>query len=220
MKKPKKKTKSQRTSSRRRALSMSEAQMKKNLHRKILEVMSRHTEIKCSGRGLDRDGNEYAYTEAAEVFTAYGQAMRELGLTIIPIEKNAVLGKTAYMIYVKYRLTDVDTGYSEIIAGTGLGTNGQWAANTAQTLALKQALLETFNASWPQPPEYKEIVKTEAQDVFGPAQTTEEVMEAMRKYFETKGVTNGQTSDTKNRARKKQPHKVGRKTQSKKSSRR
>jgi len=220
-KKTKKTTRKSKKSSKRQESRVSETAMKIRFHQKILEVMNQHPEIQCTGRGVDLDGNEYAYTEAAEVFSAYGQTMRELGLTCIPIEKTAVLGKNAYMIHVKFKLTDVDTGYSEIITGSGLGSNGQWAANTAQTLALKQALLETFNASWPQPPDYKDLVKKEAQNVFGSAHSPEEVVQAVKDYFGsfqlTKGQKDGRTSDSTNTSRTRRSHSSGRETSDKKS---
>lgn len=199
---------------RKRKVILTEAECRVKLHRKILEVMNRHTEIECSGQGVDFDGNEYRYTEAEVVFKEYGQSMRDLGLTCIPIEKTAILGKTAYMIQARYKLTDTDTGYSEVITGCGLGTNGQWAANTAQTLALKQALLETFGASWPQPEKYKDIVKKEAERVFSQADTPEQVRQVLDDFFgnyQTKGKENGAERNPTSRSTKRQPNRIGRK---------
>lgn len=214
-KKTKKKTKAQKPQKRKkRKVILTESECRVRFHQKILEVMNRHTEIECSGRGVDFDGNEYGYTEAEVVFREYGRSMRDLGLTCIPIEKTAVLGKTAYMIQAKYKLTDTDTGYSEIITGCGLGTNGQWAANTAQTLALKQALLETFGASWPQPEEYKDIVKKEAEKVFGQAETPEQVRQVLNDFFGNypmKGKENGTERNSASGSPKGQSHRVGRK---------
>lgn len=199
---------------RKRKVILTEAECRVKFHQKILEVMNRHTEIECSGRGVDFDGNEYGYTEAEVVFREYGGSMRDLGLTCIPIEKTAVLGKTAYMIQAKYKLTDTDTGYSEIITGCGLGTNGMWAANSAQTLALKQALLETFGASWPQPEEYKDIVKKEAEKVFSQADTPEQVKQVLDDFFGNytmKGKENGTERNPASQSPKGQSNRTGRK---------
>lgn len=212
-KKAKKKAKAKKPQ--KRKVILTEAECRVRFHQKILEVMNRHTEIECSGRGVDFDGNEYGYTEAEVVFRQYGQSMRDLGLTCIPIEKTAVLGKTAYMIQSRYKLTDTDTGYSEVITGCGLGTNGQWAANTAQTLALKQALLETFGASWPQPEEYRKVVKKEAERVFGQAETPEQVKQVLYDFFGNypmKGKEDGKKRNPASGSAKGQSNRIGGKT--------
>ena len=172
-------------------------------HQKIHQIMMEHPEFECGMRGQSND-DEFGYVEADKVFRAYGDSMRNAGLTCIPVEENATLGRTAYMLTVKFQITDIETGYSEYIVGSGLGVNGEWSANTAATLALKQALLQTFMASWPQPEDIRSQVKRTAENVFGPASSIEDVRQLMDEYFsQVKEKKDGNSRNTKNRRSKK-----------------
>jgi hypothetical protein len=79
----------------------------------------------------------------------------------------------------------------------GQGNNGVWAVNSAQTVALKQALLELFGAYW----EEAEDAKREEVNYWdrqGTPQTAGEVIEAMRQFFGEYDVAKAK-QDAKNR---------------------
>jgi hypothetical protein len=65
-----------------------------------------------------------------------------------------------------------------------MGMNGQWAANTAQTNAKKQAMLETFNCSWPQPEDVREMATKAAKKAFNKVSQPESIGDAIQEYFD------------------------------------
>jgi len=148
------------------------------LHRKIHAVMKENPEIKCTLVGEDQD-RKFGICEAAEVFRRYNEAMAKHNLTFIPMAVNPTLGNGCVLVRATYRITDITTGYFETVQGCGLGMNGQWAANTAQTIALKQALLNSFTCSWPQPEEYRDEVQRVASRTFGAAQSPQQLRDAI-----------------------------------------
>ena len=152
------------------------------LHRKIHAVMAENPEIKCTLVGEDED-RKFGICEAAGVFKMYNQAMAKHNLTFIPMAVNPTLGNGCVLVRATYRITDITTGYFETVQGVGLGTNGQWAANTGQTLALKQALLNTFTCSWPQPEDFREEVQRVSTRMFGPAQSPQQISEVIKDFF-------------------------------------
>lgn len=152
------------------------------LHKKISAVMKENPEIKCTLVGEDED-RKFGICEAAGVFRMYNQAMAKHNLTFIPMAVNPTLGNGCVLVRATYRITDITTGYFETVQSCGFGMNGQWSANTAQTLALKQALLNTFICSWPQPEEYREEVQRVAARTFGPAQSPQQLNEAIKEFF-------------------------------------
>lgn len=152
------------------------------LHRKIHAVMAENPEIKCTLVGEDED-RKFGICEAAGVFKMYNQAIAKHNLTFIPMAVNPTLGNGCVLVRVTYRITDITTGYFETVQGCGFGMNGQWSANTAQTLALKQALLNTFTCSWPQPEDYRDEVQRVARKTFGPAQSPQQISEAIKEFF-------------------------------------
>jgi|TARA_R100000501_G_C2620416_1_gene113673 hypothetical protein len=175
-------------------------ELKARFARKCFHVMHLVPEIDCTG--ID-DEREYAYTEAHHVYRRYREAFAEVGLTIMPVldDKTQLLhlGRGMFQATVVYEVTDIDTGYSERGIGVGLGINGVWAANSAQTRAMKQFLIQTFLASWQPPPDLKAIVyqnmkdfdqsKVEATAVqnFGKPineMTSEEAASAVGSFFE------------------------------------
>lgn len=102
--------------------------------------------------------------EAKDVFKQIGKAMKEVGLSMYPIPKDedkATARETAraFIVEVTYELSDNETGYSIKVLGMGAGCNGQWALNTAQTLAKKQAMLSTFNVSYGRPDDPKRLAQ-------------------------------------------------------------
>lgn len=142
-----------------RVANLSEMELKARLDRKRFKVMHLVPEIDCTG--VD-DEREYAYTEAHHVYRRYREAFAEVGLMVMPVLDDRTqclhLGRGMFQVTVVYEVTDIDTGYSIRGIGIGLGFNGVWAANSAQTRALKQFLIQTFLASWQPPADLKNIV--------------------------------------------------------------
>ena len=132
------------------------------LYWKINEVTKLVPKIKCEIPEVGDEGEgTYYYTEAAEVFLRYSKAFMQLGLTFLPVpgKSKVTLDGRFYKADMTYELTDVDTGYSIFVFGSGLGGNWVWSANTAQTVTRKQALLNTFGCSYGQPESAKKTVK-------------------------------------------------------------
>lgn len=159
-------------------IELSEQEKSIHLHRKISAVMKENPKIDCTLVGEDED-RKFGICEAAEVFRMYNQAMAKHDLTFIPMAVMPTLGNGCVLVRVTYRITDITTGYFETVQGCGFGMNGQWSANTAQTLALKQALLNTFTCSWPQPEDYRQEVQRVSRNVFGPAQSPQQLRDAI-----------------------------------------
>ncbi len=163
--------------------------------KKCIEVMIAVGTIQCTGTVEGEDGTTYSYTEAAHVFKEYREAFINAGLTIRPFaspemkpELTTAGRNTTVLGY--YKITDATTGYYEISWGIGIGLNAFWAANTAQTLAMKQCLLNCHLADWPQPPEYKETCKAELRQFNLSTASADEVVEKMGEFFSKKGDQN------------------------------
>lgn len=154
------------------------------LYQKINLILAENPTLECELEGEDDEGRKYGYLEAARVFRTYNQAFKKHHLTIAPVNITPTLGNNCVLVNAVYQLTDSETGYSINIAGCGLGCNGQWAANSGQTLALKQALLATFLCSWPQPESFRDEVNRDAVKTFGPANSPVQIKEAMTEFFE------------------------------------
>lgn len=152
------------------------------LHNKIHAVMKENPEILCTFVGEDED-RKFGICEAAAVFRMYNRALSKHSITSIVSDLELTLGSHCVLARIQLKLTDITTGYSEYIYGGGLGMNGQWAANTAQTLAMKEALLLSFVCSWPQPEKYREEVQRVASRTFGPAQSPQQISEAIKEFF-------------------------------------
>ena len=152
------------------------------LHQKIHAVMKENPEILCKLVGED-EGRKFGICEAAEVFRMYNQALVKHSMTSIVSDLDLTLGKNCVLANMKLKITDITTGWYEKFCGGGLGMNGQWSANTAQTLAAKEAMLLSFVCSWPQPEEYKEEVMRMARNTFGPARSPEQISEAIEEFF-------------------------------------
>ena len=161
------------------------------LHRKIQLIMDKVPVIEASGYEIDELDNDYYYTEAATVFEVYTEAMVSVGLTFVPIHAETCFEHRAYKATVTYRVTDVDTGAYIDVVGVGLGANGIWSYNSAQTVARKQALLNTFGASYPQPPDTKKDVR-KAVKMFRPLDmilTCKSAVQEVDDYFAEKFKT-------------------------------
>ncbi len=130
--------------------------LKHRIHRKILYMMMATSHIDCTHYEANEDTDEqYAYTMACEVIDHFSPLLVANGLTLIPIDTDLKADPRpsirAYILNSKYLLTDVDTGYGITLAASAIGCNGQWSGNTAQTLAHKQVLLNTFMCGQKQP---------------------------------------------------------------------
>ncbi len=193
------------------------------LQSKILQIMGMIPTIECTGQEQSEDGEDmYYYTEAAEVFKVYSKAFVEIGLTFLPISAVTIEDRRAYRATVTYRLTDVETGQYQDVVAVGLGCNGVWALNSAQTVARKQALLNMFGASYPQPKTAEQVVR-KAVKMFRPieALSAGEAMEEMKQYFSQEKQNEDNASESgksvrsgkrpaKSRSGKNNPAKTGR----------
>ena len=141
---------------------MPDHRAKAGLYQKIHKVSALIPVIECTRKEQDGEGAEaeiYYYTEAAVVFELYSHAFRVVGLTFTPVGIKTYMDGGFYRADMKYRVTDIETGYSIDVVGSGLGGNGGWSLNTAQTVARKQMLLNTFGAAYKQPESMKDVVK-------------------------------------------------------------
>ncbi len=122
------------------------------LLQKMYKVSGMIPEIKSTSEELDEESGEtYFYTEAKEVFGKYQQAFQEVGIMFMPVGMREYNDGRFYRATIRYAIYDVETGFCIKVVATGLGCNGGWALNTCQTVARKQALLNTFGASYGQP---------------------------------------------------------------------
>lgn len=150
------------------------------LDRKRLQVKALLPEIECTGR--EKCGDEIIpFTEAEIVREKFFAVFESIGLTICPIAGPGMMPQIAFQgrmfaVVGCYRITDIDTGYSVISWGVGIGINGDWAANTAQTRAMKQFLLGSFETNWKDP--------TKSNYVPLPLISPAEAVEAMKQYFD------------------------------------
>ena len=124
--------------------------------------------VPCSAIGQDRQGARYCHTRADTIFATYRQQCAKHGLVIRRVsgetrvaeyddsykdpDGRLVKTKTIGARYEGiWEIRDVETGQTEQFAGSGDGDNYVWSTNSAQTNARKQALLDYFEAAWPQP---------------------------------------------------------------------
>ena len=135
----------------------------------------------------------------------YFAAFDEVGLQVRPYASSHMMpqltiGAGFCGILGCFEIVDTETGYSVIGWGAGLGRNGFWAANTAQTLAMKQFLISSFGANWKDPKDDKfhAVIGKEIHDM-----TPKEAIEGMERFFggqgtikDLKGEPNGTTNTT------------------------
>ncbi len=156
-----------------------------NLHIKKLNIMASHPIMPCSAIAKGRDGAYYAYTEACKVYATYFKACLEARLVIRRITGRSINAEydeswkdkegvwhTVKIACVRYEGTweimDVETGEKETFDGAGDGNNYIWSCNSAQTVAKKQALLDYFEAAWPQPNDFTELIREEIAGLAAP----------------------------------------------------
>jgi len=154
------------------------------LHYKISEIRQAVPEPPCTGVGIDPSYNEFRYTRAEEIISTYREQMNQFNLTLVPVGCRTFKDEFSYRVEMVFELTDIDTGYSERYSACGLGTNGVWSLNSAQTVALKQCLLMIFGASWPNDLEdYVQKHPFDIHDVFR-NRTWQELKKELEAFFD------------------------------------
>ena len=162
-------------------------QMSLGIYEKIHLIALEHPEFEGGGSGADPDGEAYTYVKAEQVFKAYGDSFRKHNLVLIPKEKEVTELHRMVAVIAAFDIVDIDSSQKVTIMGVGCGHNGFWAANTASTLALKQALLETFSACWPQVAEQAAVLKAEAREVLGGTEKLGEILskvDELNRFFD------------------------------------
>jgi len=145
------------------------------LHEKKLQIMREVPEMPCSAFGRDNQGLRFAHTQAEKVYAIYRQKTLEYGLTIRNIDlvvsnikytDEVKVGEdwkkvevTAVLCAGNWEIRDNATGQTEEFGGIAIGDNYVWSANSAQTVAKKQALLDYFETAWPQPTDWAKLVR-------------------------------------------------------------
>ncbi|KPK42090.1 MAG: hypothetical protein AMJ65_08190 [Phycisphaerae bacterium SG8_4] len=172
------------------------------LFAKLMAVCDEITQFEASRNPAEgSEGIEFGYTRAAEVLAEYGRAFRAHRLHWRPIHKQLHVTVRQVFITVEYELTDVDTGYSIRFTGIGQGNNGVWAVNSAQTVALKQALLEMGMVYWEEPPE-PERESPNPWDYQDQPHTAAEAIEALGEFFANYKAAKAAADDKKRRKQK------------------
>jgi hypothetical protein len=128
------------------------------LLQKIDRIKDRIPDIEPTGECRDKETDEllFRYTEAQHVFKVYRAECDVEGLHYRPyadehIQPRAVAVGNMPMLIATFCIEDIKTGARIIGCGTGMGRNLDWSGNTANTRALKQFLLTTFEATWEDP---------------------------------------------------------------------
>lgn len=153
------------------------------LHGKKLLILKEIPLMPCSAISKDRQGLMYAHTQATRVYKTYREICLRHGLTTRRIKgattnieypevfwkdgvANVVLVK-AVLFEGEWEIRDSETGQTETFGGSGIGDNRVWSANSAQTVAKKQALLDYFETAWPQPTDWAKVVRESMEQLKG-----------------------------------------------------
>lgn len=170
-----------------------------NLHTKKLQIMKAIPMMPCSAVSKDRQGLAFAHTRATEVYNRYREECSKRKLVIRRIE--GMLSNQQYVMDIHtgegwdtkevvcacfegvWEITDIESGEKETFGGSGYGDNDIWSANSAQTVAKKQALLDYFEVAWPQPTNLKKIIKQELADL-----SQEDLRQALQEIIPIPGV--------------------------------
>lgn len=153
------------------------------LHGKKLLILKEIPIMPCSAISKDRQGLMYAHTQATKVYNTYREICLKYGLTTRRTKgvtsnieypevfwkdgvPNVVLVK-AVLFEGEWEIRDSETGQTETFGGSGIGDNRVWSANSAQTVAKKQALLDYFETAWPQPTDWCRVVREALEELKG-----------------------------------------------------
>lgn len=151
------------------------------LHNKKLAIMAAVPIMPCSMVSKDKYGALFAHTRAVKVFATYYQECLKYGLTIRLVElemsdvdlvefrmvdeKWVEYKKSYSRANCKFIITDSASGEHEMFCGSGLGENSVWSDTSAQTVAMKQALLLYFATAWPEPTSILDVVKDQLKNL-------------------------------------------------------
>jgi len=148
------------------------------LQGKKLEILAEVPIMPCSVLSRDWQGNRYAHTQAEKVYQVYRQECLDRDLTIRRIEGRTtdckisdrdsdgnVFERAGILFEGVWEIKDRETGETETFGGSGQGVNGVWSANSAQTVAKKQALLDYFETAWPQPTDHLKVIRESLEAV-------------------------------------------------------
>lgn len=181
--------------------------LKARLAKKVMAVAGEWEGFEATGKGVDvspgkEEGSEFAYTRSEVVFKKYAELCRTNGLWWRPISAKLTVHYRTVWAECDFELVDVDTGFAVTFSGIGQGNNGVWAVNSAQTVALKQALLELFMAYWtaPEDPAREKVDYFAAfKAITSPADLIMEMQALLDKNSEiikTKGKKDGNSNRT------------------------
>jgi len=170
-----------------------------NLHIKKLQIMEAIPMMPCSAISKDRQGLAFAHTRATEVYNRYREECGKRKLVIRRIEGTMTNKRYVFDIHREegwdtkevicacfegvWEITDVKSGEKETFGGSGYGDNDIWSANSAQTIAKKQALLDYFEVAWPQPTNLTKIIKQELADI-----SQEELHQVLQEIIPIPGI--------------------------------
>ena len=159
---------------------------------KIDRIKARVPHIEPTGECKDESGEVlFHFTEAQHVFEIYREQCDMEGLHYRPyavehIQPKAIAIGSMPLVIGTFCIEDRQTGARLIGWGSGMGANRDWSGNTANTRALKQFLLTTFEALWKDPldPKHnKEQLKAQVRDELI-ADGTMSAIDELRTYFD------------------------------------
>lgn len=163
-------------------------EMRRRLAKKVMVIVERCPGFETMGVGAEDgkekgEGIQFGYTTARQVFEQYAKLCRDVGLWYRQVDCRITITLRQVFVESQFELVDVDTGYSVMFAGAGQGCNSVWAINSAQTVALKQALLEMFMSYWVEA-EDKAREKVDYYAAFKAIQSPAELMDQMAQVFD------------------------------------
>jgi hypothetical protein len=131
------------------------------LQRKILLIAGECPEIEATGEIAEQTGEAFKFTVYCDVMKRLVPLLVKHRLTFVPYADSEHPTKLDYIhgwhyLTTHYRLGDAETGYGIIVPGFGM--NRWWAADSAGTLALKHALLQTLHIHWDNRTEVERMV--------------------------------------------------------------
>jgi len=203
-----------------------------HLHQKKLEILRAVPIMPCSAISRDKQGLMFAHTQAEKVYQVYRRECESRGLVIRRIEGKTTDGKRPELLKLGkllenvevpcvrfegvWEICDTESGETETFGGSGDGDNDIWSANSAQTVAKKQALLDYFEVPWPQPTNWINVVRESLvalpaeeqvkaiKEIIPPkiAEATK-IVDAMYEYLSslTKGPKNANRTRSKRKSR-------------------
>jgi len=152
------------------------------LHAKKLEILAAVPIMPCSAISNDWQGLRFAHTQAEKVYQVYRRECVQRGLVIRRVEGHTrsceipeirtdekgqyqMTRVLAILFEGIWEICDVETGQCEQFGGSGCGRNDVWSANSAQTIAKKQALLDYFETAWPQPTDWLKVIHKSIEEM-------------------------------------------------------